>query len=66
MITTTKLHTFNDPFVSAASGLVLMNNQFYLVADDELYAVVVDKDHLSQGKTITLFSGAQASKTNET
>ena len=55
MIKPTKLHTFTDPFVSAASGLVLMNDQFYLIADDELHAVVVDRKDLSSGKTITLF-----------
>jgi hypothetical protein len=60
MIKLTNLHTFSDPFVSAASGLVLSNDQFYMVADDELFAVVVDKNHPEQGKTITLFSGALA------
>ena len=60
MIKLTNLYTFNDPFVSAASGLALMNDQFYVVADDELYAVVVDKNNLSQAKTITLLSGTLA------
>jgi hypothetical protein len=60
LIKLTNLHTFTDPFVAAASGLVLNNDQFYLVADDELFAVVVDKKNPEQGKTITLFSGALA------
>jgi hypothetical protein len=60
MIKLTNLHTFTDPFVSAASGLVLMNDQFYLVADDELYAVVLDKNNLTQAKIITLFTGKLA------
>ncbi len=46
--------------VCAASGLVLKNDQFYLVADDELYAVVADKNNLEETRTITLFSGALA------
>lgn len=60
MIKLTPLHTFTDPFVSAASGLALVNDEFYLVADDELFAVVVNKNNLAEGKTLTFFSGALA------
>jgi len=55
------LHTFSDPFVSAASGLNLINNQFYLIADDELFAVAVHKD-FSFSKVITLFAGELATE----
>lgn len=60
MLKPTKLHTFTDPFVSAASGLVLKDGQFYIVADDDLSAVVVEQSDLTKGRTITLFSGALA------
>lgn len=60
MIKLTSLHTLSDPFVSAASGLLIKNDQFFLVADDELFALVLDKNDLSQSKTITLFTGALA------
>lgn len=60
MINLTCLHTFTDPHVSAASGLVLMNEQFYVVADDELHAVALNKNNLEQSKTILLFSGKLA------
>lgn len=60
MIKLSPLHTFNDPFVSAASGLALKDDEFFIVADDELYAVAVNKSNLDQGKKITLFEGALA------
>ncbi len=44
--------------ISAASGLILKNEQFYVIADDELFAVALDKKDFETAKTIPLFSGA--------
>ncbi len=57
MIKLAPIHTFIDPFVSAASGLLLKDDQFHLISDDELYAVVIDKKDPAQGKKIQLYSG---------
>ena len=57
MIQLSKLHSFSNPFMSAASGLALVKNHFFVIADDELFALKLDKN-LLQTQTITLFPGA--------
>ncbi len=56
----TNLHSFSTPFISAASGLALYKNHFYVIADDELFALKIAKDDFAHAKKITLFSGELA------
>ena len=44
--------------ISAASGLVWIGSQFYVVADDEFHLGVFSQDALSPGRLIRLFDGA--------
>lgn len=55
MIRTTELFTIQDPYITAASGLTLVNDRFYLVADDELGIVSLDMN--GNGKFIKVFEG---------
>ncbi len=57
MIKTQEIYTFQDPFIAAASGLVLVQNRFYLVADDELSILGINQDLESSGENFTIFSG---------
>ena len=51
-----QLYTFSDPFVSAASGLALVEDHFYVVADDELFALKLHRN-FNFAQSITLFPG---------
>jgi hypothetical protein len=57
VIKLTKLHSFSEPFLSAASGLALARDHFYVIADDELFALKIDKNNFANTQKITLFSG---------
>jgi hypothetical protein len=46
-----------SPFMSAASGLVKVNNLLYVVADDEHHLGVFSADHLGPGELVRLFDG---------
>jgi hypothetical protein len=46
-----------SPFISAASGLVQVNNLLYVVADDEHHLGVFSADHLGPGELVRLFDG---------
>ena len=46
-----------SPFVSAASGLVQVNNLLYVVADDEHHLGVFSTDHVEPGELVRLFDG---------
>ena len=58
MIKPTKFHTFTESCFSTASGLTLMNHQFYFVADDDSAVVVVDKNEPTKSRKIHLIPGA--------
>lgn len=57
MIKTTEIFTFKDPYIAAASGLVLAGNRFYLVADDENGVMGINKDLKSSGEIYEVFPG---------
>lgn len=57
MINLTEIHQFQEPFVSAASGMVSTEDYFYIIADDELSLLQILKKDLS-GKTFPLFPGS--------
>lgn len=57
MIKTQEIYTFQDPFIAAASGLVLVQNRFYLVADDELCILGINQDLKSSGEIFIVFPG---------
>ncbi len=44
-------------FISAASGLVKVNNLLYVVADDEHHLGVFSTDHVGPGELVRLFDG---------
>jgi hypothetical protein len=46
-----------SPFMSAASGLVKVNNLLYVVADDEHHLGVFSADHVGPGELVRLFDG---------
>jgi hypothetical protein len=46
-----------SPFISAASGLVKVNNLLYVVADDEHHLGVFSTDHMGPGELVRLFDG---------
>jgi hypothetical protein len=47
-----------DPFIAAASGLCLVDETFYIVADDDLSLLALPAGLDKKGKLITLFEGA--------
>lgn len=55
MIKVEPIHQFSDPFISAASGLAMREGYFFMVADDENFAAIIDKSDLSRVKLIRLF-----------
>lgn len=57
MIKPTEIFTFKDPYIAAASGLVLAGNRFYLVADDENGVMGINKDLKSSGEIYEVFPG---------
>ena len=54
-----------SPFISAASGLVKVNNQLYVVADDEHHLGVFSADHVLPGELVRLFEGTLPDKTKK-
>lgn len=61
MIKFKELHTFQDPYIAAASGLVYQNGMFYVVSDDELTLVKFDLKGLME--VIPLFEGTLPEET---
>lgn len=61
MIKFKELHTFQDPYIAAASGLVYQNGKFYVVSDDELS--VVKFDLKGDFEVLTLFKGTLPEET---
>ena len=51
-----------SPFISAASGLVKVNNLLYVVADDEHHLGVFSVDHALPGELVRLFDGTLPDK----
>ncbi len=54
-----------SPFISAASGLVKVNNLLYVVADDEHHLGVFSADHALPGELVRLFDGTLPDKTKK-
>ena len=50
------------PFISAASGLVKVNNLLYVVADDEHHLGVFSAGHVVPGELVRLFEGTLPDK----
>lgn len=65
MIKPTEIFTFKDPYIAAASGLVLAQNRFYLVADDENGIMGINKDLKSSGEIYEVFPGLLPEDKNE-
>lgn len=65
MIKPTEIFTFKDPYIAAASGLVLAKNRFYLVADDENGIMGINKDLKSSGEIYEVFPGLLPEDKNE-
>ncbi len=57
MIKVRVIYTFKDPYIAAASGLVLVNDKFYLVADDELSILGLDCNLKTPGEVYQVFQG---------
>lgn len=57
MIKPREIFSFNDPYIAAASGLVLAQDRFYLVADDENAIMGIDKDLKAGGQIYPVFPG---------
>ena len=51
-----------SPFISAASGLVKVNNLLYVVADDEHHLGVFSAGHVGPGELVRLFDGTLPDK----
>ncbi len=51
-----------SPFISAASGLVTVNNLLYVVADDEHHLGVFSADNIQPGEIVRLFEGTLPDK----
>jgi hypothetical protein len=51
-----------SPFISAASGLVQVNDRLYVVADDEHHLGVFSADHEGPGEMVRLFEGTLPDK----
>jgi hypothetical protein len=51
-----------SPFISAASGLVEVNNLLYVVADDEHHLGIFSADHVGAGELVRLFDGTLPDK----
>lgn len=65
MIKLTHQYTFQDPYITAASGLQLINSQFYLVADDENSILRFPKNLDHPTTLIKVFSEVLPEKTEE-
>jgi hypothetical protein len=50
------IYTFENPFIAAASGLTLVDGNFYIVADDELGLVVLPQN-LQEARILKVFEG---------
>lgn len=57
MIKLQELCRLNDPFVSAGSGLVIHQDHFYIVADDELGLFSLKHDFSEKGRIHRVFPG---------
>ena len=57
MIKPREIYTFKDPYIAAASGLVLAHNRFYLVPDDENFIIGINKDLKASGELYQVFPG---------
>ena len=57
MIKPLEIYTFQNPYLAAASGLVLANSRFYLVADDENSILGIDRNLKSPGVVYPIFPG---------
>lgn len=64
MIKLKEIYTFQEPYIAAASGLVLAQNRFYLVADDELSLLGINRD-LSGAQLHEVFQGELPEDTKE-
>lgn len=64
MIKLKEIYTFQKPYIAAASGLVLAQDQFYLVADDELSLLGLNRD-LSGAQLHEVFQGELPEDTKE-
>lgn len=57
MIKPREIYTFQDPYIAAASGLVLAGKRFYLVADDENSILGIDRDLKTSAEVYQVFPG---------
>lgn len=57
MIKPKEIFTFKDPYIAAASGLVVSQDRFYLVADDELSVLGMDLNLKRPGEVYPVFPG---------
>lgn len=52
-----KIYTFEDPFISSASGLLLHRDHFYIVSDDERSLLCLDSSLEKRSKLIPILHG---------
>lgn len=57
MIKMTELASMDEPFISAASGLILINKEFYVVSDDDLSLYSFGQKDLEHNLKVKLFAG---------
>lgn len=57
MIKLTELYTFQNPFIAAASGLCLVHDRFYVVADDENALLSFNRNLSDPGTIHQIFEG---------
>lgn len=65
MIHFNKIYTFLDPFIASASGLVIVNNHFYVVSDDELSLVRLAESLSDVGEMLELVTGKLSTEYGE-
>jgi hypothetical protein len=65
MIDLKLLHQFTTPFIAAASGLVLRDDHFFIVSDDELTLYAFDKKNYQSTLSVKLFPGELPSNAQE-
>lgn len=65
MIKLKEIYTFREPYLAAASGLVLAQDRFYLVADDELSLMGIDRALSIRGEIYQVFQGELPEDTKE-
>ena len=56
---------FHSPFISAASGLIVVNERFYFVADDELNLAWIPRSFDSTVRQLPLFLGSLSTDPGE-